>query len=152
VIQLTPAETALLHAAKARMLEVRSRRVRPHLDDKILASWNGLMLGALARAGIVLDEPAWIASAEKNLAFLRSRLWTAPTSTEPENPSSLAGRRTRRASFSTTTRSADGVLHLYEATLARLPRFRNSIADAARPVPGLTRRFLKRHREISSFA
>jgi len=36
------------------MLAARGERVRPHLDDKVLASWNGLMLGAFARAFAVL--------------------------------------------------------------------------------------------------
>jgi uncharacterized protein YyaL (SSP411 family) len=57
------------------MLDARSRRVRPHLDDKILASWNGMMLGALARAAAVLGDDSYRAAAEKNLAFLREKLW-----------------------------------------------------------------------------
>src|ERR1035437_9293486 len=40
----------LLAAAKSKMLAARAKRIRPHLDDKILASWNGLMPGAFARA------------------------------------------------------------------------------------------------------
>ena len=49
------------------MLAARNRRVRPHLDDKILASWNGLMLGAMARAYAVL--------AMKNIARQRRKIW-----------------------------------------------------------------------------
>jgi uncharacterized protein len=65
----------LLAAAKKKMLVARNRRVRPQLDDKILASWNGLMLGALARAYAVLGDEKYLAAAEKNLAFLREKLW-----------------------------------------------------------------------------
>jgi uncharacterized protein len=72
---LTDAEKRLLISAKRKMLAARSRRVRPHLDDKILASWNGLMLGALARASAVLDGGQYRAVAEKNLAFIREKLW-----------------------------------------------------------------------------
>jgi len=72
---LTDAEKRLLISAKAKMLEVRHRRIRPHLDDKILASWNGLMLGAMARAYAVLGEMKYRKAAEKNLAFLREKLW-----------------------------------------------------------------------------
>jgi uncharacterized protein YyaL (SSP411 family) len=72
---LTGAGKHLLMAAKAKMLAARRRRIRPHLDDKILASWNGLMLGAMARAGVVLGEDKYRAAAEKNLAFLREKLW-----------------------------------------------------------------------------
>jgi len=64
-----------LVSAKAKLLAARTGRVRPQLDDKILASWNGLMLGAMARAGRVLDEPRYRAAADKNLAFLREVLW-----------------------------------------------------------------------------
>jgi hypothetical protein len=47
------------------LYEARSRRVPPLLDDKVLASWNGLMIGAMALAGRVLGEPGWIASAKR---------------------------------------------------------------------------------------
>ena len=45
-----PGRLELLASAKSKMLAARAKRIRPHLDDKILASWNGLMLGAFARA------------------------------------------------------------------------------------------------------
>ena len=70
-------EPAVLAAAKSKMLAVRAQRIRPHLDDKILVSWNGLMLGAFARAAVVLNEPRYLAAAERNLAFLRAKLWVA---------------------------------------------------------------------------
>ena len=69
------AESALLDSARRKLFAARSRRVRPHLDDKILASWNGLMLGALARAGVILGEPRYLAAAARNVAFLKARLW-----------------------------------------------------------------------------
>jgi len=53
---LSPAEQKLLASAREKMLQARARRVRPHLDDKVLASWNGMMLGALARAYAVLGD------------------------------------------------------------------------------------------------
>ena len=53
------------------MLAARAKRIRPHLDDKVLASWNGLMLGAFARASAVLGEDKYRAAAEKNLNFIR---------------------------------------------------------------------------------
>ena len=54
--KLTEAEAKLLASAKGKLFAVQQKRVRPHLDDKVLASWNGLMLGALARASVVLNE------------------------------------------------------------------------------------------------
>ena len=52
------------------LLMLRSKRVRPDLDDKVLADWNGLMIAALANAGTMLDEPAWIDMAARAFAFI----------------------------------------------------------------------------------
>jgi uncharacterized protein YyaL (SSP411 family) len=71
----------LLASAKAKMLAARAKRVRPHLDDKVLASWNGLMLGAMARAYAVLGDGTYRAAAQKNLAFLEAKLWDARAKT-----------------------------------------------------------------------
>jgi uncharacterized protein YyaL (SSP411 family) len=68
----------LLASAKRKMIDARNQRIRPHLDDKILASWNGLMLGAMARAYAVLGDEKYLAAAEKNLAFIHVKLWEAP--------------------------------------------------------------------------
>ncbi|MFD2184385.1 thioredoxin domain-containing protein [Rhodoplanes azumiensis] len=54
-----------LFAMRQRVLKARERRVRPGLDDKILADWNGLIIAALANAGALLDEPGWIALARR---------------------------------------------------------------------------------------
>ena len=75
-----PTDVELLASAKRKMLAARSKRIRPHLDDKILASWNGLMLGAMARAYAVLGDEKYRAAAEKNLAFIQAKLWEAPQS------------------------------------------------------------------------
>lgn len=77
----SPAEAAALRAIREQLLRVRAGRVRPHLDDKILASWNGLMLGALARAAAVFDDPDYRAAALANYAFLTTQLWDADSHT-----------------------------------------------------------------------
>jgi uncharacterized protein YyaL (SSP411 family) len=71
-------DESLLASAKRKMLAARNQRIRPHLDDKILASWNGLMLGAMARAYAVLGDERYLAAAEKNLVFIQAKLWVAP--------------------------------------------------------------------------
>jgi uncharacterized protein len=48
-----------------RLKKEREKRVRPLLDDKILTDWNGLMIAALAKAGMILDEPELVERAEK---------------------------------------------------------------------------------------
>ena len=80
-VKLSAADQTLLDSAKAKMFAARGTRVRPHRDDKILASWNGLMLASLARAGAILGDDTYLAAAERNLVFLRDRLWESPTKT-----------------------------------------------------------------------
>ncbi len=63
-----------LTADRAALLEARARRVRPGRDDKVLVSWNGLMIDALARAGAVLDEPRYRTAAAAAADFLLTHL------------------------------------------------------------------------------
>jgi uncharacterized protein YyaL (SSP411 family) len=58
----------------AKLLEARSKRVRPGRDDKVLVSWNGLMIEALARAGAAFGEPRYGAAAAASAGFLLSEL------------------------------------------------------------------------------
>ncbi len=51
---------ARLKMMREKLLAARARRVRPGLDDKVLADWNGLMIAALAHAGALLGEKSWI--------------------------------------------------------------------------------------------
>jgi uncharacterized protein YyaL (SSP411 family) len=77
--ELSAAEEGLLASAREKMFAARSRRVRPRLDDKILSSWNGMMLGALARAGAILGDDDARQAALKNLKFLQEKLWDGKT-------------------------------------------------------------------------
>ncbi|HET9339138.1 MAG TPA: thioredoxin domain-containing protein [Casimicrobiaceae bacterium] len=66
---------ARLARAKARLLEVRARRVRPGLDDKVLTSWNALAIAGLSRAGRALNEPSWDDMAATAVDALRASVW-----------------------------------------------------------------------------
>lgn len=72
---------AALERARARLLDVRNGRPRPHLDDKIITAWNGLMIAAFARAAAVLDEPSYLTTALAAAAFVRRELFDASSGT-----------------------------------------------------------------------
>lgn len=66
---------AALNEAKAALLGARSLRPRPHRDDKILTSWNGLMISAFAVAAQVLGEAAYLQAARRAAEFILSRMY-----------------------------------------------------------------------------
>ncbi|HZT31409.1 MAG TPA: thioredoxin domain-containing protein [Bryobacteraceae bacterium] len=68
-----------LALAEQKLLAARSRRVRPHLDDKVLTAWNGLMISALAKGGAILREPRYLEAARRAANFLASRMYQAET-------------------------------------------------------------------------
>jgi uncharacterized protein YyaL (SSP411 family) len=65
----------LIAGARAKLYMARENRVRPGRDDKILTSWNALMIAGLVHAGRLLARPAWIAAARRALAFIEAKLW-----------------------------------------------------------------------------
>jgi uncharacterized protein YyaL (SSP411 family) len=71
---LSEAEEARLAAARARLLDRRTNRVRPATDDKVLADWNGLMIAALAFAGASLGRAEWIGLARAAFAFVTTTM------------------------------------------------------------------------------
>src|SRR5881227_1284804 len=64
-----------LEQSREKLFAIRAQRPRPHLDDKIIAAWNGLMISAYARAAQVLDEPRYFESATRAANFVRAHLW-----------------------------------------------------------------------------
>jgi len=66
---------ALLNSARAKLLAERETRVRPARDEKILTSWNALTIRGMARAGRLLQRPAWIESARRALDFIAATMW-----------------------------------------------------------------------------
>jgi len=65
----------LLTQSREKLFSIRTQRPRPHLDDKIIAAWNGLMISAYARAAQVLDNPRYLEIATRNAKFLRTNLY-----------------------------------------------------------------------------
>jgi uncharacterized protein YyaL (SSP411 family) len=72
----------VLRDARLKMFEARVSRPRPHLDDKVLTAWNGLMIAAFARAARVVESGhAYLSAARRAATFLRDRMWSDETST-----------------------------------------------------------------------
>lgn len=70
-------ETAqqLISDARKKLLEEREQRIRPGRDEKILTSWNALMIKGMARAGQIFEREEWINSALQAVDFIREKLW-----------------------------------------------------------------------------
>ena len=68
------AETPSLVESRWILFELRKHRPRPHLDDKILTAWNGLMISAFAKAGAALDDARYIEAAVSAAEFVRRQL------------------------------------------------------------------------------
>ncbi len=67
-------DDARFEKIRQQLFEARSRRVRPHLDDKILMDWNGLMAAALAKASFALNEPRYAVKAEETVRFIWDKM------------------------------------------------------------------------------
>ena len=65
----------LLASAQQKLFTARENRVHPGRDEKILVSWNALMIKGMAHAGRVLGEPSWIASAQRAADFIHTEMW-----------------------------------------------------------------------------
>ena len=76
VFSKTEAEIeASLGKSRAILFTERAKRPRPHLDDKIIVAWNGMMISALSRAAQVFDEPRYLSAAQGSAQFIRANLW-----------------------------------------------------------------------------
>lgn len=63
-----------LKNAKTKLLDVRSKRVRPELDDKVITSWNAMMVCGLIDAYAAFTDPRFLTAALKNMAFIESEV------------------------------------------------------------------------------
>lgn len=64
-----------LKEGKEKLLLARGKRKSPKIDDKILVSWNGLMIHALAKAYLILGDSNYLESAERAAAFIKKNLF-----------------------------------------------------------------------------
>jgi hypothetical protein len=64
-----------LDKAIAKLYDARLKRPRPHLDDKIITSWNALMISALAKASVILHNPDYLTQAEQTTGFIFKHLY-----------------------------------------------------------------------------
>ncbi|HYF37022.1 MAG TPA: thioredoxin domain-containing protein [Prosthecobacter sp.] len=75
----TPEEVqAILSKGIKALFEVRAKRPRPHLDDKVITAWNGLMISGLARAGAALGESSFIKLASEAAQFIHDEICATP--------------------------------------------------------------------------
>jgi uncharacterized protein YyaL (SSP411 family) len=117
-----------LDSIRARLLEARAGRPAPARDDKVLTSWNALMLAAFAEAGAVLDRPDYVAAARRNADFLLTwlRVGGVLQRTWKDGRAKIVGFLEDAAFL------ADALITLYEATgvAADLAAARALVADA----------------------
>src|SRR5439155_223885 len=109
---VTADAASVMAAARQRLMAYRDGRTRPQRDEKVIASWNGLMLRAFADAGRVLDRPDLLSVAEANARFLLSRLRDRARMRR----SYKDGRATVAGYLEDQVAVADGLLSLYTAT------------------------------------
>jgi len=64
---------------RRKLLQARSARPRPHLDDKILTAWNGLMISALAKGAAILDDTSYLDAARGAARLVLNRLYDPRT-------------------------------------------------------------------------
>jgi uncharacterized protein YyaL (SSP411 family) len=103
---------ASLDASRKALFTLREKRPRPHLDDKIITAWNGLMISAFARAAQVLDDSAYLQAAQQAAEFIRTHLTRdgALIRSYREGASTIAGFADDYAFL------IQGLLDLYEAS------------------------------------
>lgn len=105
-----PEERVAAGMAEARrmLMDARGRRVRPHLDDKILTAWNALMISAFAKGAQVLGDPGYREAAERAARFVLKHLF---------DPGAVTLRRSYREGPSSTGGFLDDYAYLAQALL-----------------------------------
>lgn len=76
---LTRQENGLLQSARKKLNKQRRLRPRPHLDDKVITAWNGMMLAAFAKASIAFDHVSFLNEAIQTVDFVKTHLYDRKT-------------------------------------------------------------------------
>ncbi len=101
-------------ASKETLFNARQQRTRPHLDDKVITAWNGMMIGALAKGSLVLQNPQLLDAALQTATFVKENLYDGKSHTLQRRYRNknigLAGQLDDYAYL------VDGLLSLYKAT------------------------------------
>ena len=91
----SPASGSFLAGARRKLFAAREQRPRPHLDDKIVTAWNGLMISGFARAYRVLGDQAYLEAARRAAEFIRENLYLPEDGTlrrsYRQGPAAVAG-------------------------------------------------------------
>lgn len=110
-----------LQSAHQKLFAVRKKRIHPSKDDKILTSWNGLMISAMAKGYQVLEDERYLKAAQQAALFLRNTLYVGASGARPGDCQSPLRRRYRdgEAKFSATLEDyaylISGLIDLYES-------------------------------------
>jgi uncharacterized protein len=118
---LTVEETAvILDGGRTKLFEARESRIKPALDDKVLTSWNGLMMAAFAECGAAFDRADFRAAAVKNAEYiLRVHASRGAGGRLRLNRTSRGGKAHLNGCLEDYAFYADALLLLYEATFER---------------------------------
>ncbi|MBC7945632.1 MAG: thioredoxin domain-containing protein, partial [Burkholderiales bacterium] len=113
---------SLLDSARAKLFAEREKRVHPGRDEKILTSWNALMIKGMARAAQVFGRDDWLASADRARRFVRDTLWrngrllaTYKSAAESSGDSKQTGRAHLNAYLDDYAFLLDALLELLQA-------------------------------------
>ncbi|MEK6709138.1 MAG: thioredoxin domain-containing protein, partial [Nitrospinota bacterium] len=123
----------VLQRGRRKLFEAREKRVKPMLDDKVLASWNGLMIGSMALAGRILERRDYAEAARRAAEFVLGRMRGERGLLRTHR----GGRSRLNAYLDDYAFLIAGLLELYEATFE--PRW---VREAARLAGEMRERYL----------
>ena len=116
---LTPQQLKLLASTKNKLNKKRRHRPRPHLDDKVIASWNGMMISALAKASVTFSNESFLNDAIKSIRYIKKYLYNANSKKlyrQHRSQKNVAGSKTNaEAILADYVWVIDGLLAVYEA-------------------------------------